>query len=179
MIAQEAQYREWMLAALAGDEAAYRMLLGRLMGHLRVYYMRRLSSTVAEDAMQEALIAIHAKRATYDPTQLFTAWVYGIARYKLLDEHRRVKRRATVPLEEVNVLFAADEFEAAIAKRDVEKLLATLPEIRRKLVRDVKLDGHSIAEMAARTGKSEGAVKLALHRAVKSMGGELGDSDAD
>ena len=43
----------------------------------------------AEDLVQETLIAIHSRRATYDPGQPFTAWVYGIARYKLIDEFRR------------------------------------------------------------------------------------------
>ena len=35
LIAQEAQYRDWMLAALAGDAGAYRMLLAGLTRHLR------------------------------------------------------------------------------------------------------------------------------------------------
>ena len=84
MIPQEAEYRSWMLAALAGDAAAYRMLLQGLTRHLRGYYAKRLGAAAAEDAMQETLIAIHAKRATYDPARPFTAWVYGIARYKLV-----------------------------------------------------------------------------------------------
>ena len=106
MIAQEAQYRDWMLDALMGDSAAYRMLLSGLTRHLRSYYARRLDAAAAEDAVQETLIAIHARRATYDPAQPFTAWVYGIARYKLIDEYRREKRRAAVPLDEAPDLFA-------------------------------------------------------------------------
>ena len=179
MIAQEAQYREWMLAALAGDEPAYRMLFGALTRHLRGYYARRLSLAAAEDVVQETLIAIHAQRATYDPALPFTAWIFGIARYKLFDEYRRLKRRETVPLEQAGVLFAADESEAASAKRDVEKLLLKLPEAKRQMVRDVKLEGRSIAETAASTGKSKGAVKLTLHRALKVMIDEIGSRDAD
>lgn len=179
MIDEEVQYRAWMLAALAGDKASYRMLLGALTRHLRGYYARRLDPTAAEDAVQETLIAIHTRRATYDPTRPFTAWVHGIARYKLVDEFRRARRHATLPLDEADALFEADESEAASAKRDVEKLLAKLPEAKRMLVREIKLDGRSIAEVAMKTGMSESAVKVALHRAVKSLGDELGDSDAD
>jgi RNA polymerase sigma-70 factor (ECF subfamily) len=62
LIAHEAQYRDWMLAALAGDAAAYRMLLSGLTRHLRSYYTRRLDNGAAEDAVQETLIAIHARR---------------------------------------------------------------------------------------------------------------------
>ncbi len=60
-----------------------------------------------------------------------------------------------------------------------DKLLARLPEAKRKLVRDVKLDGHSIAQVSEETGMSESAVKVAVHRAMKSLGDEVGGSDAD
>ena len=178
MIAQEAQYRNWMLAALAGDAGAYRMLLAGLTRHLRSYYARRLDNGAAEDAVQETLIAIHTKRATYDPALPFTAWVYGIARYKLIDEYRRHKRRATVPLDEASDLFGHDDAQEALAKRDVTKLLAKLPEAKRRLVEEIKLDGVSIADAAARTGLSESAVKVAVHRAVKSLGDEVNKNSA-
>jgi RNA polymerase sigma-70 factor, ECF subfamily len=179
VIPQEAQYRDWMLAALAGDASAYRTLLSGLTRHLRGYYARRLGPAAAEDVVQETLIAIHTRRATYDPQRPFTAWVYGIARYKLVDEYRRNKRAAAVPLDDAGELFTADEAEAASARRDVEKLLAKLPPAKRALVREVKLEGHSIADTAAKTGMSEAAVKVTLHRALKSLGDELGDNHAD
>ena len=173
MIAQEAQYRDWMLAALMGDAGAYRMLLSGLTRHLRSYFARRLDSGAAEDAVQETLIAIHARRATYDPSLPFTAWVYGIARYKLIDEFRRAKRRPTVPLEDAGELFGHDEAQEAIAKRDVTKLLDKLSPAKRALVKDIKLDGVSVAEAAQRTGLSESAVKVTVHRAIKSLGEDL------
>jgi len=177
LIAQEAQYRDWMLDALMGDSAAYRMLLSGLTRHLRSYYARRLDPAAAEDAVQETLIAIHTRRASYDPALPFTAWVYGIARYKLIDEYRRHKRRATVPLDEAGELFGHDEAEEAIARRDVAKLLDRLPAAKRRLVKDIKLDGVSVAEAAKRTGMSESAVKVTVHRALKSLGEELRDQE--
>jgi RNA polymerase sigma-70 factor, ECF subfamily len=173
----ESQLRDWMLAGLAGDGQAYRRLLTALSSHLRAYFARRVGPADAEDLVQETLIAMHRKRATYDPSLPLTAWVHGIARYKLIDEYRRNKRRATVPLDETSELFAAEETESAGAKRDVEKLLATLPEGKRALVRAVKIDGDSITEVAAASGLSEGAVKVAVHRAVKSLGDEVGGGD--
>jgi|SRR6185312_5689297 len=178
VIAAEAQYRDWMLAGMMGDGAAYRMLLKALAGHLRAFFARRVGAAAAEDLVQETLIAIHTKRETYDPALPLTAWVYGIARYKLIDEYRREKRKATVPLDEAPELFAHDEVEGAAAKRDVEKLLAKLPEAKRALLRAVKLDGLSVAEAAAKTGMSETAVKVGVHRAIKSLNQEVsGDED--
>jgi RNA polymerase sigma-70 factor, ECF subfamily len=179
LIPQEAQYREWMQASLQGDAALYRKLLAELTRHLRGYYARRLGVDAAEDAVQETLIAIHTKRGTYDPSRPFTAWVYGIARYKLVDVYRRERRSQTVPLDAAGELFAADQVEEAGVRRDVTKLLARLQEAKRRLVQAVKLDGESIADTAARTGMSEVSVKVAVHRAVKAMGETLGDSNAD
>jgi RNA polymerase sigma-70 factor (ECF subfamily) len=179
VIAAEPQYRDWMVAALGGDATAYRRLLAALTRHLRAYYVRRVGSATAEDLVQETLIAIHSRRATYDPGQPLTAWVYGIARYKMIDEFRRERRRASVPLEDAEELFAIDESEALSARRDVEKLLHRLPEAKRFLVRAVKLDGSSIAEVAAQTGLSEAAVKVGVHRAVKSLADDIGRDRAN
>ena len=177
MIAQEAQYRDWMLASLMGDAGAYRKLLGGLTRHLRSYYARRLDPATAEDAVQETLIAIHTRRASYDPALPFTAWVYGIARYKLIDEYRRHRRRATVPLDEAADLFGHDDAAEAIARRDVVKLLDKLPPAKRQLVKDIKLGGMSVAEAASRTGMSESSVKVTVHRALKSLGEDLRDEE--
>ena len=177
MIEAEAQYRDWMLAGLAGDAIAYRRLLAALSGHLRSYFARRVGPSAAEDLVQETLIAIHTRRATYEPGLPLTAWVYGIARYKLIDEYRREKRRATVPLDEAPELFAHDEAESAGARRDVEKLLAKLPEGKRALVRAIKLEGQSVSETAAKAGLSESAVKVSVHRALKSLNDEVGGDE--
>jgi RNA polymerase sigma-70 factor, ECF subfamily len=175
----EAQLHGWMVAGLAGDAAAYRRLLEALTGVLRGYFARRIGPAEAEDLVQDTLIAIHTKRESYDPGMPLTAWVYGIARYKLIDEFRRSKRRAQVPLEDAENIFAHDEREELTARRDVEKLLAKLPAAKRALVRAIKLDGASVAETAAKSGQSESAVKVSVHRSIKSLGESLGGEVRD
>src|SRR5450759_1234398 len=96
MAANEAELRALIRASLAGDAAAYRALLSRLSANLRAYYKGKLarigrSATEAEDLMQEALMAIHTRRHTYDPAEPLTPWVYAIARYKLIDHLRRTR----------------------------------------------------------------------------------------
>ena len=170
MSAPETQLKALMLAALAGDAAAYRQLLAALSPHLRAYYARRVGVAAdAEDLVQETLIAIHARRATYDVAQPFTAWLHAIARYKLIDHYRRSKLRRTLPLDEADAVFAAEDHEAADAARDVDTLLGELPEIRQRLIRYTKIEGLSTAETAARTGLSESAVKVGVHRGLKSL----------
>ncbi|HUO99567.1 MAG TPA: sigma-70 family RNA polymerase sigma factor [Rhizomicrobium sp.] len=170
MSAPEMQFKALMLAALAGDAAAYRSLLTALTPHLRAYYAKRLSRRAdAEDLVQETLIAIHVKRASYDPSLPFTAWLHAIARYKLIDHLRRSGVRRTLPIEEAEAVVAEENVDAAEAARDVEQLLARLPEKKRALVRDVKIEGLSTAEAAAKTGLSESAVKVNVHRSLRKL----------
>lgn len=171
----ESDLKALMLAALAGDAAAYHRLLKVLAPHLRAYFARRLNGAAeAEDLVQETLIAIHAKRASFDTAQPFTAWLYAIARYKLIDHLRRSGSRKTVPLEEASAITADSDNEAAEAARDVEQLLATLPEAKRGLLRKVKLEGLSTAEAAAATGLSESAVKVRVHRSLRALMKRIG-----
>jgi RNA polymerase sigma-70 factor (ECF subfamily) len=173
--AVETRLKPLMLAALAGDAASYRELLAALTPHLRAYFTRRLGSMAdAEDLVQETLIAIHTKRASYDTALPFTVWLHAIARYKLIDHFRRGRLRRTLPLEEADSVFAEENAESVTAKRDIEVLLATLPERRSRLLRHVKLEGLSTAETSARTGMSESAVKVGVHRALKALSAMIG-----
>lgn len=168
----ETRLRALMLAALDGDARAYRSLLDELRLHLRRYYQRRLDAALAancDDLVQDTLMAIHTRRLTYDRSQPLTAWIYAIARYKLVDHFRRQKLRATVPLEEGAAIFAADDAADAAARLDVDRALGTIGSRPADLIRQVKLDGASIAEAAQRTGMSESAVKVSIHRGLRAL----------
>lgn len=159
-----------MLAALHGDARAYRTLLSELSGHLRAYYARRVQTAAdAEDLVQDTLMAMHKRLHTYDVNQPFTAWVYAIARYKLIDAFRRNRSRQTIPLDDAGALFANETEDGVNAKRDVEQLLNVLPEQKRELLRLIKIEGLSISETATKLGLSESAVKVGVHRALRSL----------
>ena len=169
-----------MLAGLAGEAEPYRRLLDELSGLLRAFYRRRCPPGMdVEDLVQETLIAVHTRRATYDVSQPFTAWAYAIARYKLIDALRRGRAHLRAPVEAAEALFAPDAAgaEAAMAARDLERVLAALPERTRELIRDVKIAGLSTREAAARHRMSDSAVKVAVHRGLKSLGSQYGGSD--
>ena len=160
-----------MLLSLDGDAAAYRELLRDLAACLRSYYRRRLGpdSADAEDLVQDTLIAVHARRASYDRSQPFTAWAYAMARYKLIDHFRRTRVRAAISIDECDELFAVDEHEQASASRDVDSLLAQLPAPVSEAIRLTRIEGLSIEEAAARTGKSASATKVGIHRALMRL----------
>ena len=164
-----------MLASIAGNDAAHRMLLKALSGRLRNYYNGKLARSgrgnqEAEDLVQETLIAIHTRRHTFDTTQLLMPWVYAIARYKLIDYLRRTRAsKADVPIEQASEVMAQDDREAAESAFDLSNLLARLPEKVRLAIQYVKVDGMSVAETAARCEISESSVKINIHRGLKVL----------
>jgi RNA polymerase sigma factor (sigma-70 family) len=111
MQAQEGDLRALMIASLDGDAAAYRVLLETISWRLSLYFQRRLSRDPAEvdDLVQETLMAIHNRRGTYDRSQMFTAWIFAIARYKLVDHFRRSGRKRSVPLDDAAAIPTQDE----------------------------------------------------------------------
>jgi RNA polymerase sigma-70 factor (ECF subfamily) len=171
----EGELKGLMIAALGGDERAYRDLLGRLSRYLRGYYKNRLTQAArsagdAEDLVQETMIALHVRRHTYDPAQPFTPWLYAIARYKLIDHFRRTRATsANVSIEDAEAITAHDDQAACESSLDLDHLLERLPPKIRTAIRYVKLDGLSVAETAARTRMSESAVKVTVHRGMKAL----------
>ena len=78
-------------------------------------------------------------------------------------------------------MFAADDIEPAMARRDVSHLLAKLPPARAAMIRATKLEGLTNAEAGERAGLSEGAVKVNVHRGLKALAklqGRKGDGTA-
>ncbi|WP_200328244.1 sigma-70 family RNA polymerase sigma factor [Thiocystis violacea] len=173
----ETELRESFLRGREGDAAAYHWLLKVLATHLRGYFRRRLSGLPdeVEDLVQEALLAIHNQRHTYDAGQPLTAWVHAIAKYKLIDRLRRraTRERLTDSLDLVSEhaaeLFSTADAEAAEASRDLHKLLDQLPERQRLPIVRTKLEGLSVAEAAQVTGMSESAIKVGVHRGLKAL----------
>jgi len=169
----EERLRSLLLKGLAGDAAAYHAFLKELTGHLRAFLRRRLTQhpDEVEDLVQEALLAVHNQRHTYDPGQPLTAWVHALARYKLIDLLRRRSRteQYNEPLDEENELLAQVDDHAAEARRDLAALLDTLPDRHRLPIVHMKLEGLSVAQTAQRTGMSESAVKVGVHRGLKAL----------
>jgi RNA polymerase sigma factor (sigma-70 family) len=153
-----------MIAAQAGETGPYRRLLAELRPWLVRYFSRRLPPSSVEDAVQDTLIAIHAKRHTYDPKRPFGPWLAGVARYKWIDRLRIAARHAADELPES---LATPDHEAAVTSAlALRGLMAQLKVPQAEVIRLVKLDGLSIEEAAARTGQSVALVKVNIHRGL-------------
>ncbi len=169
----EHELRERLLDGLTGDGRAYRAFLQATSDLLRSYFRRRLTGLPdeVEDLVQECLLAIHNKRQTYDPDLPVTAWLYAIARYKLVDLMRRRERheRRTDSLDDEHAREPSAPEHDEMAERDVNVLLSRLPNRQRSAIVHTKIEGLSVAETARRTGMSESAVKVGVHRGLKAL----------
>jgi RNA polymerase sigma-70 factor (ECF subfamily) len=175
----EARLKRLMLLGLDGDATAHRQLLMLLSERLRAYFARRMASNGAdiEDLVQETLLAVHLRRASYDRSQPFTAWAHAIARHKLIDHWRRQKVRAAAPLDDVADFLAGGEIRSDDGL-DLTRALGELPPRQRRLIEDVKVGGLSLSEAGAKAGMTEGAAKVALHRALKRLAERMRRADS-
>ncbi|QDZ08085.1 sigma-70 family RNA polymerase sigma factor [Sphingomonas panacisoli] len=170
MRASEDELRGLMISGLDGNAVDHAALLRLLVPLLRGFYRRRANGSAddIEDLVQETLIAVHTRRSTYDRDRIFTAWLFAIARYKMIDHFRRVRRLQ--PIEDLEDTLVADDFEeASSARMDIDELLETLPAKQARMIRATRIDGLSIAEAAAADGLGESDVKISVHRGLKSL----------
>lgn len=174
MADRESLWAELMRAANRGDADAYRRLLKELVPVLRGAASRGFSrcglgTEDVEDVVQETLLAVHLKRHMWDERRPLLPWVRAIAHNKLVDSLRRHGRRANVSLDEIAETFADDRQPQAMNSVDAERALARLKGRQRDIVVAISMEGASARQVAERLGMTEGAVRVALHRALQSL----------
>jgi RNA polymerase sigma factor (sigma-70 family) len=157
------------LAALAqtGDRQAYAALLTAARSWLLRYYRRRVMPCQIEDLVQDTMLSVHLKLASYDPARPFMPWLAAIARFRFVD-HLRLAYRASMA--ELSEDLAAESDEAAITARiSLERLFDALPPAQQRAIELVRIEGRSVSEASASTGQSESLVKVNIHRGLKRL----------
>ena len=112
---------------------------------------------------------MHLKRGTWDQSRPIGPWLAAIVRNKVIDAFRSRGRRIDIPIESVIETLASTDPEADSESHSVRRMLASLKDVQRSIVMSISVQGESVAQTAKRLGMSEGAVRVALHRALKSL----------
>ena len=170
----EQQWAIWMRAALLGDNGAYRLFLKAIRPYLWTMARRRMAylgpPEDAEDIVQEALLAIHLKRMSWDTDRPIGPWISVIMRHKLTDALRWRRRQVgSLPLDPLIGSLEAREAADGLEQLDLDRLLARLKDRPRDIVHSVSIGGNSVRETADRLGMTETAVRVTLHRALKRL----------
>jgi len=176
MIVDEAGFVRLMIAAQAGDSRAYTVLLTEVQLWLERYFRRRVAPAQLDDLVQEVLLALHAKRATWDETRAFLPWLAAIARYRWIDHLRRVYRSAEDALEDQDSAEDSEE-EAVLARMSLERLFVHLPQGQCEAIDLVKIKGLSVTEAAERSGQSESLIKVNIHRGLRKLSALVEEAD--
>ena len=165
-----------MVAAQAGDRAAYEQLLRSVTPFIRALARRHCRNPAdLEELVQDSLLTLHRVRHTYDPRRPFSPWLAAIASRRSIDGLRRRLRQTR---HEVADSTAQETFVESQANNDLEQLRAAeevrdlvrlLPARQREALEAVKLKEMSLAEASVATGQSIGALKVNTHRAIKAL----------
>ena len=169
---RESRWAELFRRGKRGDGAAYRTFLTEVTPVLRRIAVARSPGLSAEieDIVQEVLMAIHGKRHTWRESEPVLPWLYAIARYKAADAWRR-RGRPSVPVEDLAEILEDDRAGDPSAARDLGQLLAGIDTRSAGIVRAIGIEGESAGEVGARYGMTEGAVRVAYHRAMARLRG--------
>jgi RNA polymerase sigma-70 factor, ECF subfamily len=165
-----------MSQAQSGEAASYRRLLIEVTPYLRAL-ARRYHRDVrdVEDSVQDVLLTVHTIRHTYDPARPFKPWLVAIARRRIADRLRTQWRTCARESQINDALYEtfADEranpHEEPPDERVLRAAIEQLPSAQRQAVALLKMEEMSLQEAARASGQSVSALKVATHRAIKSL----------
>lgn len=165
----ETHWAALLRAANRGDARAYAAFLAAVAPVLRGLVRARgraLPADQHEDVVQEVLLAIHAKRHTWDEARAVRPWLFAVARHKVADAFRAGGADVHLDIRDLDEVLAAPPGPEPGAAADVDRLLARLDPRAAEIVRAAALRDEEAGQIGARLSMTEGAVRVALHRAI-------------
>lgn len=157
--------------ANAGDGAAYAAFLKAILpwvrGVVRVK-ARGLAPENCEDVVQDVLLAVHLKRQTWRADAPVRPWLAAIARHKVIDSFR-ARGVAHDPVDDLADILPAPPGPDPTEARDAARVIGMLDARSAGIVTALGQNGESVTEVASRMGMTEGAVRVALHRAFRRL----------
>jgi len=169
-----------LAAAAAGDEASFAELYRDLHPPL-LRYLRTLSWDHGEDACSETWLELARSLPTFaGPEPAFRAWVFTIARRKLIDRVRYESRRPSSGWDgtDEGVETTRDIAEDVVEMDSTHRALAVVQRLPRDQAEAVLLrvvGGLEYSDVAEVMGRSTGAVRVLVHRGLRRLAAELGE----
>ncbi|MBO0854475.1 MAG: RNA polymerase sigma factor ShbA [Nocardia sp.] len=167
-------------AAVAGDRSAVATIMTLILPPVVRYCRARINPghrgrICADDVAQDVCFAVMTSLPRYqDRGRPFMAFVLRVASHKVADAHRDFSRQRVDPMAQVPDVASTDggpEQRAleSEANRQMDSLLATLPDKHREILVLRLILGLSAEETAAAVGGTAGAVRVTQHRALTKL----------
>lgn len=146
----------------------------------RFIFVKVNSQEIAEDLCSEAFLRCwQAFKDNHNEIKNLNAFLYQIARNLVIDHYREKGRTQIVPADCVPIIDPRTDLEEEVLSRsdlDTIKLsLANLKENYQEIIIWHYIEDLSISEIARMLNKSEGAVRVVVHRALKALRNEVGE----
>ena len=174
-----------MVAAQAGDAAAYKAVLNACVP-IAASIARRIGVRPAavDDVVQDVLLTIHRALHTYDPSRPFAPWLRAIASRRSIDTMRLQGRQGAREVHDEDAYMhhpgQQDDADLVLGDQDAAQRLraaiTTLPPRQRQAMELLGLQENTLEEASRQTGHSKVALKVNLHRALKSLRDRFGTS---
>jgi len=173
---------ELVRAVRGGDERAFDELYERYADRL-FNYLRRRAGDAAEDLLQQTFLRAFEAADRWQPRASVSAWLYTIATNLARDHARRevvrsVPGQGTPPerFPQRDVTGAPEsELSRSELREQLERAVRALPEHEQEAFVLGKFEGRSYAEIAEILDTTEGAIKVRIHRAMKTLQTSLGE----
>ena len=180
---------------LPGDEAAVASVARRDGGRLLRFIRQRVADPLdAEDILQDVFADLVEANRLLMPIEHVTAWLYRVARNRIIDVFRKKTPERFDDVAPVNAegeRLSLDEFlqssaaapDAELARRQLldrlEAAVADLPPDQRDVFLWHEIDGRTFADMAAATGLNINTLLSRKRYAVQRLRAQLQDAYDD
>ena len=153
-------------AARGGDRGAFAELYRRFAGVVHGIALARVGPADADDVAQETFLVMHRRLSSVREAEAFPGWLCAVARRAATDRLRLRRRHAHDPLPDAPSGSAPVADTDAALRRRVLQTIQGLPEAYREPLILRLVEGLTGPDIAARTGRTPGSVRVNLHRGM-------------
>jgi RNA polymerase sigma-70 factor (ECF subfamily) len=168
-------FEERLAAAKAGDERSF-VELFRSIQPVLLRYLTTLGGSLAEDVASETWLSVVRGLDRFSGDEAgWRAWVFTIARARLVDAQRRASRTPdTVDAQEAlestpDGIDVAADVEEIFSTESALALIGRLPPDQAEVVLLRHVAGLDVARTAKVLGKRPGTVRVAAHRGLRRL----------
>ena len=159
--------------ACSGDERGF-VVLYRAIQPLLLRYLQVRSPQDAEDVASEAWLQVVRDLGSFTgDADAFRGWVFTIARHRAIDAARARTSRPSTPVADPDPGLEAPSAESVVFENDATgtalAMVASLPPDQAEMVMLRVVAGLDVAAVAELVGKKPGTVRVAVHRALKTL----------